>query len=368
MKKVLSVILVTVTVISLLLCAGVSAAGAGRGDVNGDGKINNKDVAALFRFVSGAGNKIDESASDVNGDGKINNKDVAALFRLVNSDQPDDPDDPDAIKIGTREELLAFAGKVNGNAENFSGKTIKLTADIDLDPEDKKETNWVPLTTGMLKEAVIDGGGHTIKNMRMKPAQVSGSMGFIGIASSEITVKNITFDKAVLEGAPKHSGVVIGSLEAGGKTVELDNVTVKNSVVSGNIGEAGNLEGISFRMGILVGANIYSDFIYVHNCKVESSEVSGFHNISGLIGCTNDKQYKVENNSVKNCEIYYSASYSKTYKDPAVSRYFADFFYEVNNCWGESHTSADAKRGNTYSGKPFNLDATRSGVISSSDA
>ncbi len=57
-----------------------------RGDLNGDGSINNKDVVTLFRFVSGDPTiRALEGAADVNGDGAINNKDVTALFRELSN-------------------------------------------------------------------------------------------------------------------------------------------------------------------------------------------------------------------------------------------------------------------------------------------
>ena len=52
------------------------------GDVNGDGKINNKDVSGLFRAVTES-TELRPGAADANGDGKINNKDVSLLFRHV---------------------------------------------------------------------------------------------------------------------------------------------------------------------------------------------------------------------------------------------------------------------------------------------
>lgn len=56
------------------------------GDVNDDGAVNNKDVVALFRHVSGTTPKVFIlKAADVNGDGAVNNKDVVALFRIVSS-------------------------------------------------------------------------------------------------------------------------------------------------------------------------------------------------------------------------------------------------------------------------------------------
>ena len=56
-----------------------------KGDVNGDGKINNKDVVALFRYVSSGEIGADLTIYDFNDDSKINNKDVVALFRYVSS-------------------------------------------------------------------------------------------------------------------------------------------------------------------------------------------------------------------------------------------------------------------------------------------
>ena len=51
------------------------------GDVNCDGSVNNKDVVALFKHVSGVEIEVDETACDCNGDGKANNKDVTVLFK-----------------------------------------------------------------------------------------------------------------------------------------------------------------------------------------------------------------------------------------------------------------------------------------------
>ena len=53
------------------------------GDCNGDGAVNNKDVAALFKYVSDVPVNVDEPALDCNGDGSVNNKDVGYLFRYL---------------------------------------------------------------------------------------------------------------------------------------------------------------------------------------------------------------------------------------------------------------------------------------------
>lgn len=53
------------------------------GDMNEDGKINNKDVVTLFRAISGT-NVVYYGLYDFNGDKKLNNKDVVSLFRYIN--------------------------------------------------------------------------------------------------------------------------------------------------------------------------------------------------------------------------------------------------------------------------------------------
>ena len=56
-----------------------------KGDVNGDGEVDNKDVTALFRYLSGANVSVVLSNCDFNNDGKVNNKDVTLLFRYLSN-------------------------------------------------------------------------------------------------------------------------------------------------------------------------------------------------------------------------------------------------------------------------------------------
>ena len=54
------------------------------GDVNGDGKVNVRDLGALQQFVNGWDVTIIRAAADVNGDGKINVRDLGTLQQFVN--------------------------------------------------------------------------------------------------------------------------------------------------------------------------------------------------------------------------------------------------------------------------------------------
>ena len=53
------------------------------GDINDDGKVNNKDLMRLFKYLSNWDVVVRENMLDINGDGSINNKDMTRLFRYL---------------------------------------------------------------------------------------------------------------------------------------------------------------------------------------------------------------------------------------------------------------------------------------------
>ena len=55
------------------------------GDVNGDGKVNNRDLGVMQKYLNGFEITIDEKAADLTGDGKINNRDLGALQKHLNA-------------------------------------------------------------------------------------------------------------------------------------------------------------------------------------------------------------------------------------------------------------------------------------------
>lgn len=54
------------------------------GDADGDGKVNNRDLGLLQRYLNGFAVIIDETAADISGDGKVNNRDLGLLQQLLN--------------------------------------------------------------------------------------------------------------------------------------------------------------------------------------------------------------------------------------------------------------------------------------------
>lgn len=54
------------------------------GDLNGDARINNRDLGLLMKLLNGETVSINERAADTNGDGNVNNRDLGLLQRYLN--------------------------------------------------------------------------------------------------------------------------------------------------------------------------------------------------------------------------------------------------------------------------------------------
>ena len=89
MKRVLSILLVVVLLASVLGTHMMAQAYANMqviGDANGDGRINNRDLASLQQYINKWDVTVDETNADVNGDLQVNNKDVALLQQSINGE------------------------------------------------------------------------------------------------------------------------------------------------------------------------------------------------------------------------------------------------------------------------------------------
>ena len=63
---------------------GAEREAAVRGDLDGNGKVNNRDLGLLQKHLNSTAVDIDEAAADLDGNGKVNNRDLGLLQKLLN--------------------------------------------------------------------------------------------------------------------------------------------------------------------------------------------------------------------------------------------------------------------------------------------
>jgi len=102
------------------------------------------------------------------------------------------------LLINSAEQLAGFAQNV-AEGKNYSGKTIRLMADINLAGHD-----WTPVN-GF--SGTFDGNGHTIYNLHVD--HVGNSTGMFGNCISA-NFNNITIDGAYVKSTGKWNGVLLG--------------------------------------------------------------------------------------------------------------------------------------------------------------
>lgn len=101
MKRVFSLLLaVTLLLGAVATTAYVASADSILyGDADGNGKINNRDLGLLQKYLNGSNVAIDLIAIDVDDNGKINNRDLGLLQKYLNGSDvtlgPKEPVDPD---------------------------------------------------------------------------------------------------------------------------------------------------------------------------------------------------------------------------------------------------------------------------------
>ena len=191
--------------------------------------------------------------------------------------------------------LREFGVSVN-NETNYAGKTILLDDDIDLSGE-----NWTSIDASkyQLKNAIIDGQNHTIRNMTVCGYTLLSNnklygFGFIGNLKGAITIKNVAFDNASVRAIDAEFNGNIGSIVLGYTHDEtlFENVTVTNSTVSG-YGKIGILLGMGSTPGVKVSFK---------NCVSKNNTIYGCYDLGGLAGMIMRGNGQ-DNTSVQDCTV-----------------------------------------------------------------
>lgn len=170
--------------------------------------------------------------------------------------------------------MFWFANQVNVAGNNFSGKTVKLGADIDL-----KNKNWEPIgQTGATEfKGIFDGQNFTIKNLNIDKSAATDehtSSGLFGWAEANVTIKNVKVDGAKVKG--NHNVAVIVGYTYSGK---VSNCQVTNAAI---VCTHANDDACGDKCGLIAGyAGDESRFT---GCSASDSTVKAGRDAGQLIG------------------------------------------------------------------------------------
>ena len=199
------------------------------------------------------------------------------------------------VTVSSAEELALFAKEVTDDGKNYSGYTLNLTNDVDLG-----EYLWKPINGyKRLSGIVVNGNGHTIRNMKVRGCTNSSGYGtgFIGDINGAITIQDIAFDGADVffldytreQHYGNVGGVVLGYTYG---TTLFENVSVTNSSIWG-YGKIGILLGMGADPGVKV---TFKD------CVSKNNTIHAAYDMGGLAGMI-QRGNGVDNASVENCTV-----------------------------------------------------------------
>jgi predicted ribosomally synthesized peptide with SipW-like signal peptide len=199
------------------------------------------------------------------------------------------------VTVSSAEELALFAKEVTDDGKNYSGYTLNLANDVDLG-----EYLWKPINGyNRLSGIVVNGNGHTIRNMKVRGCTNSSlyGAGFIGDINGAVTVKDIAFDGADVffvnyakpQFAGNVGGIVLGYTYG---TTLFENVSVTNSSIWG-YGKIGILLGMGADPGVKV---TFKD------CVSKNNTIHAAYDMGGLAGMI-QRGNGVDNASVENCTV-----------------------------------------------------------------
>ena len=169
--------------------------------------------------------------------------------------------DNNIYEIDEPSELAWLAAAVNGTlpeskstiaAQDFAGKTFRLTKDINLDNRE-----WTPIGNGTaIFKGTFDGQDHTVKNLLINGSNKQ-DQGLFGV-THDGEIKNLIVENAMVSG-----GLNVGVVAGQPYTSKYTNITVKGHV---------EVNGMAY-VGGVGGKNAYADWAYIEVDVDETSYV-----------------------------------------------------------------------------------------------
>lgn len=188
-----------------------------KGDVNKDGKINEKDAALILKFIQGIKDETfyDEAAADANGDGVINALDATwVLNHKGNTSKPSTPEtktytltgtDINATSgtaltadtnVGTENMFLAKTGvkNSNGSVQISGSKTVqfKLTSDGTV-----ALTNAISSGAYARQVAIVNSNGDTVATLNVENKNgAKNNLSATSLVAGTYKIKGVNVDSS----------------------------------------------------------------------------------------------------------------------------------------------------------------------------
>ena len=229
---------------------------------------------------------------------------------------------------------LAGLAKLVNEGTSFTGKTVTLTADIDLN-----HVAWTPIGNNMddvCFDGTFNGGGYTISNLKVSRASVAtwdeygykntyNYAGLFGAVSG--TIQNVVLENCAVEvsdSANSRRGDVYAGILAGANFGTISNVSVSNSTVNATawlISSAGGIVGSN--VGNLTGCEANQVTVY-------ALSEGWTANAGGVVGASGDRLYwdqsaEVTGSKASNCNISANVTGAASTADidyPSQTTYF----------------------------------------------
>ena len=214
------------------------------------------------------------------------------------------------IEIITVDQLKEFRDAVN-SGNQFTGKTVKLTADLDL----SGEANWKPIGNlvaypGQSFNGTFDGQNHVISNLTVNDNTPENAVA--GLFGSVVngTIKNLTVKNVNITSTHFAAGIV--AYTSGKPTIE------NCKVIGGTITSTTEPDGNSYKNGDKAGGimGYATAGSTIDNCWVEGVTITAYRDFGGIIGCSAGT---VSNNTVKNITL--SQDLTHNYKGTAPTTF-----------------------------------------------
>ena len=184
------------------------------------------------------------------------------------------------LEISSKADMFWFANEVNVNKNAFSGKTVKLAANINLENE-----SWTPVgQTGVATfNGVFDGQNYTISNLNVNSEAQTGenySSGLFGWVESHTAghghIKNVKIAGATIVGH-HNCGALVGYITQ--ETALVENCHVTGATISCT---KANNDADGDKAGALIGnATVATP---VKDCTAVNSTVSAGRDAGQVIG------------------------------------------------------------------------------------